>query len=60
VFRHVAGFSTIDRKTGKLLTRWPLPDTGGHQWGIAGSPAAAGNAVVVATISGSLLAFPME
>jgi outer membrane protein assembly factor BamB len=60
VFRHVAGFNTLDRKTGKLLTRWPFPDTGGHQWGIAGSPAAAGNAVVVATIAGSLYAFAME
>jgi outer membrane protein assembly factor BamB len=60
VFRHVAGFNTIDRTSGKLLTRWPFPDAGGHQWGIAGSPAAAGNAVIVATISGSLYAFPMQ
>jgi len=59
-FRHVAGFNTLDRKTGKLLTRWPFPDGGGNQWGIAGSPAASGNAVIVATIAGSLYAFPME
>ncbi|HKE49660.1 MAG TPA: PQQ-binding-like beta-propeller repeat protein [Rhodanobacteraceae bacterium] len=60
VFRHVAGFSTLDRKTGKLLTRWPLPDSGGHQWGIAGSPAKYGDSVIVATIAGSLYAFPTE
>ena len=57
---HVASFSTLDRKTGKLLARWPIADTGGHQWGIAGSPAASGDAVIVATIAGSLYAFPMQ
>jgi outer membrane protein assembly factor BamB len=58
--RHVAGFVTLDRRTGRVLTRWPLPDAGGHQWGIAGSPAASGDAVIVATIAGSLLAFPQR
>jgi outer membrane protein assembly factor BamB len=58
--RHVASFSTLDRKTGKLLTRWPIADSGSHQWGIAGSPAASGDAVIVATIAGSLYAFPMR
>jgi outer membrane protein assembly factor BamB len=57
---HTASFSTLDRKTGKLLTRWPLPDTGGHQWGIAGSPAQSGDAVIVATIAGSLYSFQMK
>ena len=58
--KHVAGFATIDRKTGRVLTRWPIADTGGHQWGIAGSPAQSGDAVIVATVAGSLLAFPMQ
>lgn len=58
--RHQASFSVLDRKTGRLLTRWPLADTGGHQWGIAGSPALAGDSVIVATIAGSLLAFPLQ
>jgi len=58
--RHVASFSTLDRKTGKLLTRWPIADTGANQWGIAGSPAQSGDAVIVATIAGSLYAFPMQ
>jgi len=56
---HVASFSTLDRKTGKLLARWPIADTGGHQWGIAGSPALAGDSIVFATIAGSLYAFPL-
>lgn len=56
--KHVASFNTLDRKTGKILQRWPLPDTGGHQWGIAGSPVLAGDSVIVASIEGSLLSFP--
>ncbi|MCQ4166139.1 outer membrane protein assembly factor BamB family protein [Tahibacter harae] len=58
--RHQASFSVLERSSGRLLTRWPLADTGGHQWGIAGSPALAGDSVIVATIAGSLLAFPLQ
>lgn len=58
--RHDAGFVSLDRRTGKLLTRWPIADGGGHQWGIAGSPARSGDLAIVATIEGSLLAFPIE
>lgn len=60
VLRHVASYTTLDRRSGRILTRWPLPDTGGHQWGIAGSPAADGDQVIVATIEGSLYAFPRK
>jgi outer membrane protein assembly factor BamB len=57
---HVASFSVLDRRTGRLLSRWPLPEVAGaHQWGIAGSPVVAGDLVVVATIDGGLLAFPL-
>lgn len=58
--RHVASFATLDRNTGRVLSRWPLPDTGGHQWGIAGSPAMGAGVVVVATIAGSLYGFPVR
>ncbi|HSX60920.1 MAG TPA: PQQ-binding-like beta-propeller repeat protein [Tahibacter sp.] len=57
--RHVASFSVLDRRSGKLVARRPLPDTGGHQWGIAGSPVLAGDTVVVATIAGSLIGIPV-
>lgn len=57
--RHEGSFSVLDRRSGRLLTRRIFPDTGGHQWGIAGSPALAGDTVVVATIAGSLLGFPL-
>jgi outer membrane protein assembly factor BamB len=56
--RHVAGYVTLDRATGRVLTRHPFADTGGHQWGIAGSPAMGDGVVVVATIAGSLFGFP--
>ena len=58
--RHAASLSTLDRASGTLLTRRPLADSGGHQWGIAGSPVRAGERVVVATIDGGLLAFALE
>ncbi len=57
---HAASFSMLDRATGKLLRRYPLPEVpGAHQWGIAGSPALAGDLVVVSTIQGGLMAFPV-
>lgn len=57
--QHAASFSMLDRATGKLLWRVPLPEVpGAHQWGIAGSPALAGDLVVVSTIQGGLMAFP--
>lgn len=58
--KHLASFNTLDKTTGKLLARRPLPDTGGHQWGIAGSPVRAGDRVVVAQIEGFVAAYPVE
>jgi outer membrane protein assembly factor BamB len=57
---HAASFSVLDRRSGALLRRWPLADSGAHQWGIAGSPAAAGDTVVVSTLEGRLLGFPLD
>ena len=58
---HEASFSMLDRATGKLLRRYPLPEVpGAHQWGIAGSPALAGDLVVVSTIQGGLMAFSVK
>lgn len=58
---HVASFSMLDRKTGKLLRRYPLPEVpGAHQWGIAGLPALAGDLVIVSTIQGGVMGFPVK
>ena len=49
----------LDRETGKLLRRYPLSEVpGAHQWGIAGSPAVAGDLVIVSTIQGGVMSFP--
>lgn len=58
---HAASFSVLDRASGKLVSRFPLPEVpGAHQWGIAGSPALAGDLIVVSTIQGGLMAFPVK
>jgi outer membrane protein assembly factor BamB/glyoxylase-like metal-dependent hydrolase (beta-lactamase superfamily II) len=57
---HLASFNVLDRRSGDVLTRWPLPDGGGHQWGIAGSPVLAADKVVVGLIEGAVLAFPRD
>lgn len=57
---HEAGFVTLDRASGRALARWPFEDTGAHQWGITGSPARSGDRILVATIAGSLYAFPLR
>ena len=57
---HLASYTTLDRKTGKILTRSPLPDTGGHQWGIAGSLARNNDTLIFTTIAGSLFGYPLK
>lgn len=60
VLRHVAGLAALDRATGRILWRNPLPEVvGAHQWGIAGSPALAGDLLVVTTIAGEIAAYPV-
>ena len=59
--QHVAGFATLERATGRMLERWPIPESpDAHQWGIAGSPALAGDTVVVTTIDGSIYGFALR
>jgi outer membrane protein assembly factor BamB len=59
--RHVASLSMLDRASGKLLRRFPLPEVpGAHQWGSAGSPVLAGELVVISTIEGGVMAFPVK
>jgi outer membrane protein assembly factor BamB len=61
ILHHVAGFAELDRASGRLLRRTPLPEVAGaHQWGIAGSPVLAGDTIVVSTIEGALTAYPLR
>ncbi len=57
--QHAASYNVLDRRTGKLIARRPLPDGGGHQWGIAGSLVRDGDTLVYATIEGSLFGVPL-
>lgn len=52
---HGAGLSVLDRRTGALTAHLPLPDGGGHQWGIAGNVVTAGGMLVAALIDGALI-----
>lgn len=56
-----ASFCVLERAGGKLGERWPLADApDGHQWGIAGSLALAGDTIVATTIGGSIYGFPLR
>lgn len=53
--------SALDRKTGRILWRWPMPAwPGGWANGFIASPAAADGLVVVGGLDGTLYAFPMK
>jgi outer membrane protein assembly factor BamB len=59
--RHEGGLVALDRKTGKLAWRFPLPNpTGTLHYGFAGSPARAGDALVIGGMDGALYAFPLD
>jgi outer membrane protein assembly factor BamB len=61
VIRHQGGLAALDRATGKLLWRFAAPNPAGtYSWGFTGSPARAGNLMLVGGTNGTLYAFPIE
>ena len=59
--RHFGAFSALDRTTGKVLWRWPMPEWPGILInGFRASPIVAGNAVFVGGLDGTLYAFPVR
>ena len=59
--RHVAAMTVLDRKTGKILGRWPMAKLPGVlTYGFAASPVLGGNTVVIGGMDGTLYAFPAE
>ena len=57
--RHYGSLSALDRKSGRILWRWPMPEwPGAWTSGFVASPAAADGLVVVGGLDGSLYAFP--
>jgi outer membrane protein assembly factor BamB len=59
--RHLGALSALDRATGRILWRWPMPEWPGS-WtnGFIASPTVAENLVVVGGLDGSLYAFPVR
>jgi outer membrane protein assembly factor BamB len=59
--RHVGGVVALDRTSGRLAWRWPLPHPPGtYCSGFAASPALADGLLVIGGLDGSLYAFPAE
>ena len=60
-FRQLGSFSALDRSTGRILWRWPMPEwQGSHLNGFIASPLVAGRFVVVGGVDGSMYAFPAQ
>lgn len=61
MIRHQGGLAALDRTTGKLVWRVAMPNPAGtYSWGFTGSPARAGNLLLVGGLNGTLYAFPIE
>ena len=59
--RHLGALSAIDRASGKIVWRWPMPETpGAWGYGFFAPAAADGDRVVVGGLDGSLYAFPVH
>ncbi len=59
--REEGGVVALDRQTGKLAWRWPLPNPPGtYYYGFAASPALADCLLVIGGLDGTLYAFPVE
>lgn len=57
--RHVAAFTALDRTSGKIRWRWPVPRPPGLLvWGFAAGAAQDGETLVVGGLDGTLYAFP--
>lgn len=56
--RHEGGLTKLDRRTGKIVWRWPFPRGSDALYsGIAGGAALAGDLVLVATVNGTVFGF---
>lgn len=61
MIRHQGGLAALDRATGRLVWRLAAPNPpGAYSGGFAGSPARAGDLLLLGSINGTLYAFPIE
>ena len=59
--RHLGSLSALNRRSGAIVWRWPMPEWAGS-WlnGFTASPATDGRTLVVGGLDGTLYAFPIE
>jgi outer membrane protein assembly factor BamB len=59
--RHLGGLTALDRKTGKVVWRWPMPEwPGSLLYGFAAPPVIEGQTLVIGGLDGALYAFPVS
>jgi len=57
--RHASSFTALDRKTGAIVWRWPMPEwAGSYMNGFAAGAVVAGDYVVAGVVDGTLYVFP--
>ncbi len=59
--RHLGSLSVLDRKSGAIAWRWPMPEWPGSLLdGFAASPTIANDSIVIGGLDGTLYEFPLE
>ena len=59
--RHLGALTAMDRKSGKIIWRWPMPECANSwMYGFAASPVIQNSTLVVGGLDGTLYAFPVE
>jgi outer membrane protein assembly factor BamB len=59
--RQLGSISALDRRSGKMLWRWPMPEWPGSLLnGFVSAPAIEGKTLVAGGLDGTLYAFPIE
>jgi len=59
--RHLGSMTALDRKTGKISWRWPMPELPGVLvYGFASAPVIEGHMLVIGGVDGTLYAFPAQ
>jgi outer membrane protein assembly factor BamB len=56
--RHLGGLVALDRVTGKIVWRWPTPESSAHCSGFVAAPVVETKTVVVGGLDGTLYGFP--
>lgn len=56
--RHLGSFTALDAESGRIVWRWPVPETDSLVDGFAAPPVVDGDLVVVGGLDGNLYAFP--